>query len=155
MPAIDFEITIERKNASVRPRFAHPNQTRIGQAHWHIGITPPQRDNRFDFVLQVERKLNNSLAKKIKNSSAVAAAGFYKINSLGNRRLTGDQRRFERIKAPDASRMINFVRVKISNERTGIQNHRFHSPKPFIYFLFVARSFTPLRKLPQASCIKS
>src|SRR5579863_3673912 len=77
------------------------------------------------------------------------------MNSFHQGCFAGQQRGFEGFKMAHAPFMTRFAGVEISHERARIQNHRFHLPRSFRYFLLVERSVTPLRKLPQTSAIKS
>src|SRR5688572_3435963 len=55
MAPIYAEISVSRENNWFGNRFAHPNKTRISEAHWHICVLPHERKNLLDIGLQAER----------------------------------------------------------------------------------------------------
>jgi hypothetical protein len=64
MAPIYAEISVSRENNWFGNRFAHPNKTRISEAHWHICVLPHERKNLLDIGLQPERANNSTAAKK-------------------------------------------------------------------------------------------
>src|SRR5205085_1046322 len=74
MTAIALKIGVQRKYGAIALKFAHPNETRIGQRHRHVTVTSHQRVNLVEMCIDVECDLECARRAKIDRFCRIVAA---------------------------------------------------------------------------------
>ncbi|MCU0242225.1 MAG: hypothetical protein MUF51_07360, partial [Vicinamibacteria bacterium] len=117
VPAIDFEIPIQREDQRVRTRFGHEDQARIGQGNLLIGIAREKSLELANVLLRLELQLDQSALEQVEHGGRTLRKCAHQKDRFGQNRVAGDERRLESPHHFCRPSMLSIVAIQECNQR--------------------------------------
>lgn len=148
-PSINCEVLVQCQNVAGFKFVGQANQTCVGEIDFAVPVFSQNLLYAKGFPGYLKRNLENPGSHVIQNRFGSAREIAQQIATLGNYSFAGYEGCCRCMDDRGAYAMSTFVAVQKGNDDAGVEQDRFHLPKPRKCFLFEPRSGIPDENLPR------